>query len=66
MDSKCIVCKSEKVEYVENYETFNPETEEQELVDGVLCSDCGCFHEKNNKFFEFTPIGPNLTKNCFK
>ena len=66
MPKQCSICKSEKIEYIENFETSNPETDEYDLEDGYLCHDCGCFQEKNNKFYEFIPVGPNMAKNCFK
>ena len=48
---ECKQCGSKDVVEKLQFELFNPETDENEVVDGYLCLNCGCFTEKDGLFF---------------
>lgn len=53
MIDTCKNCFSNNLELKEQYELFNPETNEIDFVSGYLCTDCECFHDINGEYFQY-------------
>lgn len=66
MENKCKLCGSLNLEFKDNYSLFNPETDEDELVSGLSCLDCECFHNINNNWFQYEVQEQDITRKCFK
>lgn len=56
MDNICRRCDSPNLKLRDDYELYDPETDNIELVSGLLCADCECFHELNGNFFQYDVI----------
>ena len=59
----CYRCDSlNTLEYVENYELTNHDTDELEKHNGYLCNVCNCFHAEDSSFVEY-PINKEWRTN---
>lgn len=56
MDNNCKLCRSSNLEFKEEYELYNLETNENELVSGLLCLDCECFHDIEGEWFQYDVV----------
>lgn len=59
MEKICRLCNSPNLELREKYELFNPETDESELVSGLLCLNCNCFHGVEMDWFQYDVVEDN-------
>lgn len=53
MTEFCKYCGSDTLEYTEDHELLNPETDTLEKHNGFLCITCGCFHDIQDEFYQF-------------
>lgn len=55
MTNWCKNCGSVNIEFTQDFELINPETDKLEKHDGLLCTECGCFHSVVDNFFQYEP-----------
>lgn len=64
MIEECFRCDNkDSLVFVENYESFNHDTEEPEFHNGYLCEICGCFHKDDGTMKEYISFRGESTYN---
>lgn len=58
---ECSRCSSTELTYKEQYPVFNPDTDEEELHNCWICSDCNTIHVENDDYY-FYMIEINTNK----